>query len=74
VNETTVASCAIASASAHVAIAKYAPRSLSVGQPRIAATIAAAAAPTGSVRKKFQCRSGCISSAVAYAPIPKKAA
>src|SRR5215211_4575090 len=41
-------------------MAKYAPRSFSVGQPTIAATTAATAAAIGRVRKKFQWRSGCM--------------
>ena len=69
----TVVSSRTASASAQVAMAKYAPFSRSAGQPTSAATAPATTAATGRVAQKFQSMSGCIRIAVVYAPMPKKA-
>ena len=70
---TTVVNSRTASASAQVAIAKYAPFSRKAGQPTSAATPPAITAATGRVAQKFQSTSGCIRIAVVYAPIPKNA-
>ena len=70
---TTVANSRTASASAQVAMAKYAPFSRSAGQPTSAATAPAITAATGRVAQKFQSTSGCIRIAVVYAPMPKNA-